>query len=169
MLNGGWPALLAALSFLLTANLFDPIFGDWRRRVLSHCPPHATPSLLPSPRSHSHHASSLRPPPFLRDGLAVCGGGGAAAAASQPPGLGPRNWCAYGHSCTDLQIMSLSHVVLPCLVCNPSTSARSLVRRVSVVEDRSKCRTHAHGAVSVKGRGRPGFGLLGLQAAKPKP
>jgi hypothetical protein len=28
MLNAGWPAHLAALSFLLTSNLSDPIFGD---------------------------------------------------------------------------------------------------------------------------------------------
>jgi hypothetical protein len=28
MLNTGWPALLAALSFLQTSNLSDPIFGD---------------------------------------------------------------------------------------------------------------------------------------------
>jgi hypothetical protein len=28
MLNEGWPALLAALSFLLTSILSDPIFGD---------------------------------------------------------------------------------------------------------------------------------------------
>jgi hypothetical protein len=28
MLNAGWPALLAALYFLLTSNLSDPIFGD---------------------------------------------------------------------------------------------------------------------------------------------
>jgi hypothetical protein len=28
MLNAGWPALLAALSFLLTSNLSDSIFGD---------------------------------------------------------------------------------------------------------------------------------------------
>jgi hypothetical protein len=28
MLNAGWPALLAALSFLLTTNLSDPLFGD---------------------------------------------------------------------------------------------------------------------------------------------
>ena len=28
MLNAGWPALLAALSFLLTTNLSDSIFGD---------------------------------------------------------------------------------------------------------------------------------------------
>jgi hypothetical protein len=26
--RAGWPALLAALSFLLTSNLSDPIFGD---------------------------------------------------------------------------------------------------------------------------------------------
>ena len=28
MINAGWPALLAALSFLLTTNLSDPLFGD---------------------------------------------------------------------------------------------------------------------------------------------
>jgi len=28
MLNAGWAALLAVLSFLLTANLSDSIFGD---------------------------------------------------------------------------------------------------------------------------------------------
>jgi hypothetical protein len=28
MLNTGWPALLAALSFLLTSILSDPIFSD---------------------------------------------------------------------------------------------------------------------------------------------
>ena len=28
MLNAGWPALLAALSFLLTTKLSDPLFGD---------------------------------------------------------------------------------------------------------------------------------------------
>jgi len=28
MVNAGWPALLAALSFLLTTNLSDPLFGD---------------------------------------------------------------------------------------------------------------------------------------------
>jgi hypothetical protein len=27
-LNAGWPALLAAISFLLTTNLSDSIFGD---------------------------------------------------------------------------------------------------------------------------------------------
>ena len=28
MVNAGWPAMLAALSFLLTTNLSDPLFGD---------------------------------------------------------------------------------------------------------------------------------------------
>ena len=28
MLDVGWPALLAALSFLLTTKLSDPLFGD---------------------------------------------------------------------------------------------------------------------------------------------
>jgi len=28
MLNTGWPALLAVLSFVLTTNLSDSIFGD---------------------------------------------------------------------------------------------------------------------------------------------
>jgi len=28
MLNAGWPALLAAVSFLLTTNLSDSLFGD---------------------------------------------------------------------------------------------------------------------------------------------
>jgi hypothetical protein len=67
MRNAGWPALLAAHSFLLTTNLSDSIFGGRptvgtlqtlaraaRRLAL---PTHVMRSSLPS---HSHHASSPR-------------------------------------------------------------------------------------------------------------
>ncbi|KAH9961800.1 hypothetical protein BC827DRAFT_1201948 [Russula dissimulans] len=33
MLNAGWPTLLAALSFFLTTNLSDPLFGDVLRAL----------------------------------------------------------------------------------------------------------------------------------------
>jgi hypothetical protein len=64
MLNPSCPALLAALSLLLTTNPSGSIIARCRCSLApqgaSHRPPHVTPSLLPSPRPHSHHASSPR-------------------------------------------------------------------------------------------------------------
>jgi hypothetical protein len=67
MLNAGWPALLAAHSFLLTTNLSDSIFGGHptvgalqtlaRAAGRLALPTHVMRSSLPS---HSHHASSPR-------------------------------------------------------------------------------------------------------------
>ncbi|KAF8495998.1 hypothetical protein F5888DRAFT_516838 [Russula emetica] len=88
MLNAGWPALLAALSFLL---YHEPLrLHLWRRsgrslapQGASHCPPYVMRSSLPSRKPHSHHASSPRsmnrnrlrlrcaPPSHLRDSRSV--------------------------------------------------------------------------------------------------
>ncbi|KAI0290378.1 hypothetical protein BC826DRAFT_1027356, partial [Russula brevipes] len=57
MLNAGWPALLAALSFLFTTNLSDPLFGGILGALprSSRCP-HTTRSFQPSKKPHFPHA-----------------------------------------------------------------------------------------------------------------
>lgn len=111
MLNAGWPALLAALSFLLTTNLSDPIFGD----VLGALQTLARASgclALPTPRDAfltalakaalpSRVVAALDEPPqgphAIRSPVSLEGftlglaGGGGGAVAPQPPGLSPRN------------------------------------------------------------------------------
>jgi hypothetical protein len=77
MLNAGWPALIAALSFLLTTNLS----ARSRRRLPSYCPRHVTRSSPPSRKLHSHHPSLPRsmnrsrlrcaPPSHSRHSLSV--------------------------------------------------------------------------------------------------
>jgi hypothetical protein len=68
MLNAGWPALLAALSFLLTTNLSDPLFGDVlgtlqtlaRTSGSLACPHLETHFLLPSRKLRSHGGPTTR-------------------------------------------------------------------------------------------------------------
>ena len=69
ILNTGWPALYATLSFLLNTNLSDSIFDDVRvigalqtlaRAVCLALPIPRDGSSLPSQKPHSHHASSPR-------------------------------------------------------------------------------------------------------------
>ncbi|KAF8500785.1 hypothetical protein F5888DRAFT_1793216 [Russula emetica] len=67
MLNAGWPALLADLSFLLTTKISDSIFGD----VLGALQTLALAARCPT----------LPAPP----------GGGGGGAVPRPPGLSPRN------------------------------------------------------------------------------
>jgi hypothetical protein len=79
MLNAGWPALLAALSFLLTTNLSDSLFGDALGALLS--PRDAFRTALAKfalhhtslPRSTSSNTHCLRyaPPSHLRDSRSV--------------------------------------------------------------------------------------------------
>lgn len=113
MLNAGWPALLAALSFLLTTNLSDPLFGDilGALQALARA---AGCLALPTPRDAflTALAKAALPPrvvaaldeppqtpatarsPVSLEGLTLGlagGGGGAGAGALQPPGLSPRN------------------------------------------------------------------------------
>jgi hypothetical protein len=90
MRNAGWPAVLAALSFLLTTNLSDPLFGDVLGALQgsSRCPHHMTPSLQPSQKPHFPHTLLPRvmnrrrcsPPrsPVSLEGLTLglAGGGG---------------------------------------------------------------------------------------------
>ena len=111
MLNAGWPALLAALSFLLTTNLSDSIFGD----VLGALQTLARAAgclALPTPRDAfltalakaalpprvvaaldepQQSVSALRSPVSLEGLTLGLAGGGGGNAASQPPGLSPRN------------------------------------------------------------------------------
>jgi hypothetical protein len=111
MLNAGWPALLAALSFLLTTNLSDPIFGD----VLGALQMLARTSgclALPTPRDAfltalakaalpSRVVAALDEPPqgpaAIRSPVSLEGftlglaGGGGGGASPQSPGLSPRN------------------------------------------------------------------------------
>lgn len=111
MLNAGWPALLAALSFLLTTNLSDPLFGDILGALQTLA--RASGSLaLPTPRDafltalakaalpprvvaaldEPMQASlSVRSPVSLEGFTLGLAGGGGGGAAPQPPGLSPRN------------------------------------------------------------------------------
>ncbi|KAI0289272.1 hypothetical protein BC826DRAFT_1177396 [Russula brevipes] len=83
MLNAGWPALLAALSFLFTTNLSDPLFGG----VLAALPPCAVAALGELPQ-----AQPIARSPVSLEGLTLgLAGGGAGGAQPQPPGLSPRN------------------------------------------------------------------------------
>jgi hypothetical protein len=71
MLNAGWPALLAALSFLLrTTNLSDPLFGN----VLGALQVVAALDELPQAQPTARSPVSLE---GLTLGLAGGGGGGA--------------------------------------------------------------------------------------------
>ena len=111
MLNAGWPALLAALSFLLTTNLSDPIFGD----VLGALQTLARAAgclALPTPRDAfltalakaalpprvvaaldepSQALSAVRSPVSLEGLTLGLAGGGGGGTVPQPPGLSPRN------------------------------------------------------------------------------
>ncbi len=111
MLNAGWPALLAALSFLLTTNLSDPIFGDVlgalqmlaraagclalptpRDAFLTALAKAALPSRVVAALDEPSQASPSVRSPVSLEGLTLgLAGGGGGGAAPQPPGLSPRN------------------------------------------------------------------------------
>lgn len=109
MLNAGWPALLAALSFLLTTNLSDPLFGDVlgalqtlarasgclalptpRDAFLTALAKAALPSRVVAALDEPPQASSSVRSPVSLEGftLGLAGGGGA---GPNSPGLSPRN------------------------------------------------------------------------------
>ena len=107
MLNAGWPALLAALSFLLTTNLSDPLFGDVLG-ALQALPRAAGCLALPTPRDAflTALAKAALPPrvvaaldeppltpttrsPVSLEGLTL--GLAGAGGPPQPPGLSTRN------------------------------------------------------------------------------
>ena len=112
MLNAaGWPALLAALSFLLTTNLSDSIPGDVlsAQQTLARTAgrlalriPHdafltalantALPPRVVAALDQPQQASSALRSPVSLEGLTLGLAGGAGSAATpQPPGLSPRN------------------------------------------------------------------------------
>jgi hypothetical protein len=112
MLNAGWPAGLAALSFLLTTNLSDPLFGDvlGALQALARAagflalptphdafltalakaarPPHIVAARDEPPQAQPTALPCLAQGEGLTHGLPGRGGGGA---QPQPPGLNPRN------------------------------------------------------------------------------
>ena len=111
MLNAGWPALLAALSFLLTTNLSDSIFGDVlgalqtlaraagclalptpRDAFLTALAKAALPSRVVAALDEPQQASATLRSPVSLEGLTLgLAGGGGGGAAPPPPGLSPRN------------------------------------------------------------------------------
>jgi len=111
MLNTGWPALLAALSFLLTTNLSDSIFGDVlgalqtlaraagclalptpRDAFLTALAKAALPPRVVAALDEPQQPSSALRSPVSLEGLTLgLAGGGGGAAAPQPPGLSQRN------------------------------------------------------------------------------
>jgi hypothetical protein len=111
MLNAGWPALLAALSFLLTTNLSDPLFGDVlgalqtlarasgclalptpRDAFLTALAKAALPPRVVAALDEPLQASSSARPPVSVEGFTLgLAGGGGGGAAPQLPGLSPRN------------------------------------------------------------------------------
>ncbi|KAI9452204.1 hypothetical protein F5148DRAFT_1237059 [Russula earlei] len=111
MLNAGWPALLAALSFLLTTNLSDPLFGDVlgalqalaraagclslptpRDAFLTALAKAALPPRVVAALDEPAQAPPVGRSPVSLEGLTLgLAGGGGGATASQPPGLSHRN------------------------------------------------------------------------------
>ena len=111
MLNAGWPALLAALSFLLTTNLSDSIFGDVlgslqtlaraagclalptpRDAFLTALAKAALPPRVVAALDEPQQASPALRSPVSLEGLTLgLAGGGGGGGAPQPPGLSPRN------------------------------------------------------------------------------
>jgi hypothetical protein len=111
MLNAGWPALLAALSFLLTTNLSDTIFGDVlgalqtlaraagylalptpRDAFLTALAKAALPPRVVAALDEPQPPSSASRSPVSLEGLTLgLAGGGGGGATPQPPGLSPRN------------------------------------------------------------------------------
>ena len=111
MLNAGWPALLAALSFLLTTNLSDSIFGDVlgalqtlaraagylalptpRDAFLTALAKAALPPRVVAALDEPQQPSSALRSPVSLEGLTLgLAGGGGGGATPQPPGLSPRN------------------------------------------------------------------------------
>jgi hypothetical protein len=111
MLNAGWPALLAALSFLLTTNLSDSLFGDVlgalqalaraagflalptpRDAFLTALAKAALPPRVVAALDEPQQALSALRSPVSLEGLTLgLAGGGGGGAAPQPPGLSPRN------------------------------------------------------------------------------
>jgi hypothetical protein len=104
MLNTGWPALLAALSFLAT-NLSDPLFGDalgalqalaraahTTQRVLTALAKAALPPCVVATLDEPPQAQPATRSPVSLQGLTLgLAGGGGGGAQPQPPGLSPRN------------------------------------------------------------------------------
>ena len=107
MLNAGWPALLAALSFLLSTNLSDALFGDVlgalqslaraagclalptpRDAFLTALAKAALPSRVVAALDDTPPTPSARSPVSL-EGLTL--GLAGTAGPPQPPGLSPRN------------------------------------------------------------------------------
>jgi len=116
MLNAGWPAMLAALSFLLIINLFDALFGGIlgalqtlaRAPGVPRYPLHVTrPSLqLAKTALPPRVISALDDPPqpprgaaftrLARDPMFGLAGGGVASRSRGGAGLSPRNLaCIY--------------------------------------------------------------------------
>ena len=111
MLNAGWPALLAALSFLLTTNLSDSLFGDVlgalqtlaraagclalptpRDAFLTALAKAALPPRVVAALDEPQQPSSALRSPVSLEGLTLgLAGGGGGGAVPQPPGLSPRN------------------------------------------------------------------------------
>ena len=111
MLNAGWPALLAALSFLLTTNLSDPLFGDVlgalqtlarasgclalptpRDAFLTALAKTALPSRVVAALDEPPQASSSVRSPVSLEGFTLgLSGGGGGGAGPHSPGLSPRN------------------------------------------------------------------------------
>ena len=111
MLNAGWPALLAALSFLLTTNLSDSIFGDVlgalqtlaraagclalptpRDAFLTALAKAALPPRVVAALDEPQQVSSASRSPVSLEGLTLgLAGGGGGGVAQQQPGLSPRN------------------------------------------------------------------------------
>ena len=111
MLTAGWPALLAALSFLLTTNLSDSIFGDVlgalqtlaraagclalptpRDAFLTALAKAALPPRVVAALDEPQQPSSALRSPVSLEGLTLgLAGGGGGGGAPQPPGLSSRN------------------------------------------------------------------------------
>jgi hypothetical protein len=175
VLNAGWPALLPALSFLLTTNLSDSIFGNVlgglqtlaraaARRVLCTAQPRdafftalakaALPPRVVTALDEPQQAF-IRvplPPSHLRDSNSVWREMAEVAPHHAHWDLAHAIWRAYGRS----SLPRLSRAVLPRLVRYPLASV--LLRRASVVEPRLKGRwnneTEASGGSACTSRGR---------------